>query len=206
MLAINAMQRKYHSPTEHRNLLSLREYYLKPKGSELAKDSIPISFFIEGLESYDESLLIEISKHLNFYTDYFDRNSPTILIHTRPLSSEIAEEPVQFIAGAFPNIIVGKSKDSLLLDLMFAASQSDVRMSYLYYYQVIERAAYFHLSDITKSTLNKILNSPDIQTNTGTYIDRILETVIQDSKSDDDTKIERVIKSLCNPAILWKEI
>jgi hypothetical protein len=79
-------------------------------------------------------------------------------------------------------------------------------MRYLYYYQVIERASSFYLSDTTKSTLNKILNSPDIQANADTYIDKIIESVNQDVKSDDESKIEKIVKSLCDPTILWKEI
>jgi len=207
LLAKHAIQRKYYSPSEHRNLLYLREYYQDiQKGSEPTENLTPISFFIEGMDSFDESLLTEISKNLNFYLHYFDRESPIILIHARPPSPEFVKKPVQYIDDAFPNIIISKSKDPLLLDLMSAALESDVRMSYLYCYQVIERAAHFHLNDITKSTLNKILNSPDIQANTDTYINRIVEAIIQDAKSDDESKIEKVVLSLCSPATLWKEI
>ena len=208
MLAKSAVRRKYNSPTEYRNLIFLRQYYSDKakKSSELVEDSIPVSFFIEGFESYDESLLIEVSKNLNFNMLYFDRTSPFILIHTPPLSFEIAKGPIQFINDSFPNVIVSKAKDSLLLDLVSAVLDSDVRLSYLYYYQVIERASYFHLGDTTKSTLTKIINSPDIQANSDSYIDRIVETVLQDAKSDDESKIEKVTKSLCNPTVIWKEI
>ncbi|MFC1932155.1 hypothetical protein ACFLXU_00790 [Chloroflexota bacterium] len=208
LLARCGVRRKYNSSTEYRNLLSLRQHYLDKikKGSELTEDSIPVSFFIDGFESYDEPLLIDISKNLNFNMKYFDRESPLILIHTPPSSIEIAKEQIRFIDDSFPNVIASKSKDSLLLDLVSAALRSDVRMSYLYYYQVIERGSYFYISDTTKSTLAKIINSPDIQANSNSYIDRIVETVLQDSKSDEESRIEKVIKSLCNPTVLWKEI
>lgn len=207
ILAVSVLRRLYYSPSDYRNLISLKRHYLDlPKSPELPEEYIAISFFITGFESYAESLLMELSKNLNFNMLYFDRKSPYILIHSLPLSSEIANDPIQYISDSFPNIIVSTSKDPLLLDLSSAALESDVRMSYLYYYQVIERAAYFYLSDITKSMLNKILHSPDIQTSTEAYIDRIVETVLVDAKSDDESKIEKVTKSLCNPNVLWKEI
>lgn len=207
-LAKSAVRRKYDSSSNYRNLISLRQHYAdKAKsGSELSEDSIPISFFIEGFESYDESFLIEVCKNLNFNMLYFDRDTPFIIIHTPPISSDITKEPIQFIDDSFPNVIVSQTKDSLLLDLVSAAMNSDDRMSYLYYYQVIERASYFHISDTTKSSLTKIINSPDIQANSEAYIDSIVEIVLQDAKSDDDSKIEKVTKSLCKPSVLWKEI
>ncbi len=94
----------------------------------------------------------------------------------------------------------------MLLDLSSEAERSDERMSYLYYYQIIERASYYYLADSTKSKLNRLLNSPDIQNNTDIYIERITESVLEDARADDDSKVERVIKSLCVPQNLWKEI
>lgn len=207
MLATHALRRVWYSPSEHRNILSLRQYFRdREEDPDQVEGFTPISFFIEGFNSYDETFLVELSKNLNFNMQYFDRGSPVIDIHFLTSSPEIANEPIQYINESFPNIIVSKSKDSLLLDLSSEALQSEVRMKYLYHYQIIERASYFYLSDSTKSKLNKLLNSPDIQNNTDIYIESITETVLEDSRADDESKVEKVTKSLCNPQNLWKEI
>ncbi|MEE9176037.1 MAG: hypothetical protein V3U19_07670 [Thermodesulfobacteriota bacterium] len=207
LLATHSLRRVWYSPYEHRNILSLRQYFRNRKEDpDQVEDLTPISFFIEGFNSYDETSLLEISKNLNFNMLYFDRKSPSIDIHPLTSSPENATEPIQYINESFPNIIVSKPKDPLLLDLSSEAEQSDERMSYLYYYQIIERAAHFYLGDSTKSKLNKLLNSPDIQNNTDIYIERITETVLEEARAKDEVKIAKVTKSLCVPQNLWKEI
>jgi hypothetical protein len=207
MVATHAVLRFWDSPSEHRNILSLRQYFRdREEDPDQVEGFSPISFFIEGFNSYDETFLVELSKNLNFHMKYFDRGTPVISIHSIAESSEIAKEPIKYINDSFPNIIVSKSKDPLLLDFASEALQSDIRLRYLYYYQIIERASYFYLGDSTKSKLNKLLNSPDIQNNTDIYIERITEAVLEEARADDESKVEKVTKSLCNPQNLWKEI
>ena len=207
ILATHTLRRVWYSPYEHRNILSLRQYFRdREEDPDQVENLTPISFFIEGFNSYDETSLVELSKNLNFNMCYFDRKSPFIYIHSLTSSPESVNKPIQYINESFPNIIVSMPKDPLLLDLSSEAAQSAERMSYLYYYQVIERASYFYLGDSTKSKLNKLLNSPDIQNNTDIYIERITDTVLEDARADDDSKIEKVTKALCVPQNLWKEI
>jgi len=206
ILATHALRRGY-SPYAHRNILSLRQYFRdREEDPDQVEDLTPISFFIEGLNSYDETSLVELSKNLNFNMLYFDRESPFIDIHSLTSSPESANKPIQYINESFPNIIVSKPKDPLLLDLSSEAEQSEERMSYLYYYQIIERAAHFYLGDSTKSKLNKLLNSPDIQNNTDIYIERITETVLEEARAKDEVKIAKATKALCVTQNLWKEI
>ncbi len=89
ILAKYTLRRVWYSPYGHRNILSLRQYFRdREEHSSREENLTPISFFVEGFNSYDETSLVELSKNLNFNMLYFDRESPSIDIHPLVLPPE----------------------------------------------------------------------------------------------------------------------
>ncbi|HIH96390.1 MAG TPA: hypothetical protein HA348_02685, partial [Thermoplasmata archaeon] len=92
--------------TDHRNLLPFRLYIMeKPKPTSTEDYFVgikPISFFVSGFKKFDEDKIIEVSKHLNFFMQYYDRESPFIVIHS--IESELAEssKELRFLQKEFP--------------------------------------------------------------------------------------------------------
>jgi len=168
-------------------------------------DRKPVSFFIGEFEAFDEEKIVEISRHLNFFMQYYDRKTTSIIIHP-PESSE--PEPVkqlQFVETEFPKCISTRRQNPFLLDLALAANEADTRLKFIYYYQILEYAAFYYVEDNIKRDLLKIINTPDILSNPDKYIPRILDTVSED-RQDEEAKIEKIIKTSCAPDIIWKEI
>lgn len=198
---------------EDRNLMLLNVYtnpnILKTMGLEEAflRDVKPVSFFVGEFEAFDEEKIVEISKHLNFFMQYYDRKASYILIHS-PESGELeTEKQLRFVEADFPRKIRTKRKNPFLLDLALAANEADTRLKFIYYYQILEYAAFYYIEDNIKKDLLKIINTPDIFSNPDKYIPKILDAVGE--KKQDDVlilKIEKIIKANCAPDIIWKEI
>jgi hypothetical protein len=105
--------------TGYRNLLELARYYRTrekdPDGSA-AKMMVPTSFWIREIE-WQETEVLELIRHLNFYSRYFDRRAPRIFIHSDDSSEEIARLPTRYPFDKFPTTILAKELDPYLLSL-----------------------------------------------------------------------------------------
>lgn len=197
---------------DDRNLMLLNMYtnpeLAQSLGSEIVdffKEKRPVSFFVGEFEAFNEEKIVEISKHLNFFMQYYDRKTTYITIHP-PESGE--PEPVkqlQFVEADFPKKLSTKRQNPFLLDLALAANEADTRLKFIYYYQILEYAAFYYIEDNIKRDLLKVINTPDIFSNPDKYIPKILDTV-SEKKQDDVVKIEKIIKANCAPDIIWKEI
>ncbi|MBI4186505.1 MAG: hypothetical protein HY530_03235 [Chloroflexi bacterium] len=196
---------------DDRNLMLLH-MYANPhlaKISGLEKDFFaekkPVSFFVGEFEAFDEEKIVEISKHLNFFMQYYDRKTTYTIIHP-PKSGE--PEPVkqlQFVEADFPKKISTQRQNPLLLDLALAANEADTRLKFIYYYQILEYAAFYYIDDNVKRDLLRIINTPDIFSNPDEYIPKILDTV-SESSQDVEAKIEKIIKTNCTPEFVWREL
>jgi hypothetical protein len=209
------------SKTEFRNLNLLRDYLLsksnnqkgrkagKSKKAAPIKDTFanmkPVSFFVRGFRRYDEEEMINVSKHINFLTRYYDRDCPWIIVHTTQTESNIPKQ-LQFIETAFPEKIVTKSYNPFLLDLAIEARKVEPRLQFIYYFQILEYAAFYYVEDEVKRQLLTIINSPDIHSNSDKYVSRILDAISTSAHIDEEHKIPKVIKSACRPDDIWKEV
>jgi hypothetical protein len=200
------------SGSEHRNLLLLREYVQsqsKKRGTfeEAFLGMEPISFYVSGFKRFNEDEIVEVSKHLNFFMQYYDRESPFIVIHSPESESmdEFTQSRIPEIA--FPETITTKRQDPFLLDLALTANTTTTaRLQFIYYYQIIEYSAFYYIDAKTRTELLRIINNPDIQANVDSYIPRILEAINVGVRQEDYTKIESVVKSVCSLEAIWKEI
>jgi hypothetical protein len=196
---------------EYRNL-TLLHTYVNPEPmqtlkfvKELIADRKPVSFFVTGFEKFDEGTILEVSKHLNLFMRYYDRKSPFILIHSAESGMPELPTQLQFVETTFPDRISTRRQDPFLLDLALAAINVETRLQFLYYYQILEYAAFYYISEDIKESLLKIIQTPDIHSNPDKYIPRILET-ISESRIEEEVKIDKTVKACCSPDIIWEEL
>ena len=195
--------------TDHRNLFLLREYVQfqsRKRGTfeESPVEMEPISFYVSGFRKFEEDEIIEVSKHLNFYMEYYDRESPHIVIHS-PETETFTQ--ARLPETVFPETITAKRQDPFLLDLVLTANiTTTARLKFIYYYQILEYSAFYYIDLKTRFELLRIINSPDIQANADLYIPRILETINILAHQEEEAKIENLVKSVCSPEAVWREI
>lgn len=202
--------------TNYRNLSSLKYYFnvlIKEAMEEEIEEEeqqyrelIPTSFFIRGFENFDTDEVINLSKHLNFMMPYYDRNSPIIEIHPEDRTEETPFGQLELIKNKFPENLQSNKKDSILLELVLTANQQrESRLTFLYYYQVLEYASFYYLDQDIKFEVEKILNNPDLRANLGEYTGQILDILSEDQR-DNAAKIVNVVNNVCNPKSIWEEI
>ncbi|MBA7612807.1 hypothetical protein ES703_20047 [subsurface metagenome] len=211
LLALSKLFRRTgkYSPYEYRNLVEIREFINATGEVDGSSWNVftgmqPISFYIEGFKKYDEQRIVDVAKHINFFMLYYDRVSPFILIHPSETEGE-EEKQLPIISESFPSKISTHSKDQMLLDLATTAHRTIPRLQFIYYYQIIEYAAFYYIDQITKSSLLRIINAPDIQAKPDIYIPQILE-ILATGRQEDEVKLEKVVRDACTPNLIWKEI
>lgn len=197
--------------TEYRNLV-LFNLYSNPAlverfrfAPEFLRDRKPVSFFMSGFQEFDEDKIIELSKHLNFLMRYYDRQTPVILIHSPRIEEEEPVKQLQFVKTTFPEKISSRRRDPFLLDLALAAMEVESRLKFIYYYQVLEYAAFYYVDDSIRRDLLKIVCTPDILSYPEKYISSILDAV-SESREDEEAKIEKIVNYSCTHDLIWSEL
>lgn len=193
------------SHTDYRNLITFKRFlrYKDDEKSPWANGTyIPASFWIDEID-YDESKLVKLSQHLNFYSYYFDRDAPRIIIHDTKQSVAVNRLTKAF--GEFPATVQGPQLDDYLLGLWESAIQaSDVFRRYLYFYQMLEYSAFYFIQAKVMCQLSRILIAPETSAFPQTAAQRVLDTMTTDRMTD-EAKIEAIIAEAVDPEILWKE-
>ena len=198
--------------TDYRNLLLLREYVQsQPKKQAIFEETfaemIPISFYVSGFKKFNEDEIVEVSKHLNFFMEYYDKASPYIRIQSPETEMKETFTQAKLPEIVFPETITTKRQDPFLLDLALTAyTTTTTRLTILYYYQIFEYLAFYYVDAKTRSELLGIINTPDIQANADLYIPKILETINIGVRQDEEAKIENLVKTVCSPEAVWREI
>lgn len=221
LLAIaSAFQRKdSKSFTNYRNLDEFEFFFLENKLRKNKKipdipKRTPMSFFINNVDwnsskiKESELRLIEIASHLNFYLNYFDNKTPSIIIH----EEEEGKEPQQknkenrYLFGEFPKKIKAHKLDSYLLLLHHKAeSEKNNFLKYLYFYQIIEYASFYYLKDDLAQQLTSVLVSPYTEGYIKTATQKIID-IMSGDKVHEIQKFTSVIKKYVDFEIVWKVI
>ena len=190
--------------SEYRNLREFKDYYSKSKPDYLRdyyKDKAPYSFYVEGPLENIINEKIKFLKSLNFYLSYFDRKSPQIQIMPTDIETEEVQVPCYSLSDEFPTSINASNLDTILLDIIEVAKKTtDIRLELIFYYQVIEYAAYYFLEENVNKKLNNIIKRPDINTNANDYIREIIEIFTNHfnvHKKSDREKIIKIIRNYC---------
>jgi hypothetical protein len=194
---------KTETKTSYRNLRQFKDYYSKDKPDyvkEYFKDRLPYSFYVKGnINEINDK--IKFAKTLNFYLSYYDRQSPSIQIFNTDKIDFKTKLPCYTLFDVFPPEINASSIDLTLLDILSVANKTtDIRLEFIFYYQILEYAAYYHMESEDDSKLRQILKRPDINLNANDYIKEIIE-VLSDRfnihKNSDKTRLDKTIKQFC---------
>lgn len=189
--------------TTYRNLRFFKDYYSTDKPDyvkDYFKDKKPFSFYVEGnLDAIVDK--VRFAKTLNFYLSYYDRKSPVIQIFNTENVESKTKLPCYALFDNFPDNINASKIDLTLLDILNVASRTaDVRLEFIFYYQILEYSAYYFLEKEDDAKLRNILKRPDVNHNANDYIKEIME-VLADRfnihKSSDKSRLEKTIKHFC---------
>ncbi len=191
--------------TLQRNLAPFSVYYavLKEHPELAEKLSQPLSFWIRAVK-WDEDRIVELARHLNFYMHYYDRATPRVSIHETNDGGR-AEAFVQHPLGDFPSAIAARRLDSYLLSVWETALATDPFKRFLYGYQVLEFASFYHLDEGTHENIRKIILSPDAPARFNEAVRQIIDAVMQ-VRLGEPQKLSSVIRHLVEPARLWTTI
>jgi len=163
----------------------------------------PISFFLGPICVENTDQVLDLARHLNFYMFFFDRNTPQIIIHKpEDLTAEFKEVSQKCV---FPSSIIGSEIDTYMLDLWSGARDVSGRLAFLYYYQMLEYAAFYFIEDQVKLRVEKILRQPNILSSIDTCVSQVVDEIV-DYKLSDEAKLNAVIKRIVDPCKVWTVI
>lgn len=190
------------SDTNYRNLRMFYDFGKNNQSDGLKKffnDKVPTSFFVSGDFSKIQFDFVRLAKHLNFYMRYFDRKTPVILIFNTDKEKEKFVLPCHTETKEYPETINARKVEPVILDLLQVASETNnIRLKYIFYYQILEYCSYYHLNEELKRRLNNIVKNPDVLNNSGHYSRQIIEEFKNYFKTNDDKqKLEKLILDYC---------
>ncbi|QQU04752.1 hypothetical protein [Myroides odoratus] len=194
---------KQETNTSYRNLRQFKDYFITDKPDyvkEYFKDRLPYSFYIKGnIDNITDK--IKFAKTLNFYLTFYDRNSPTIQIFNDEKIENLSKTPCYTLIDTFPKSINSNAIDNTLLDILNVAHKtSDIRLEFIFYYQILEYCSYYFIEQEDDFNLRKILKQPDINYNADSYIKEILEVLNERfnvHKTSDKVRLDKTIKNYC---------
>ena len=190
--------------TVHRNLLYLQRSGIE--GAEWgAEGLVPTYFWVRAID-WDESVIMDFVRQLNFYMHYFDTETPLILIHETATPMPETPRP-RFLLDNFPERIVIRQLESHLLSLWETVRRApgDPRHVFLYCYQIIEFASFYYLKDDQSQQLRRILVAPETATRPDDGIRQVLD-VVAEFKARDEERVVAVVRQFVDPVVIWKEI
>ena len=194
--------------TGHRNMQSFWLFQAPEMAFQAGTGGMlpePTSFWIRNVD-WDENAMVELAANLNFFMYYFDRKTPRILIHERPPEKEEVAVPVRFPFDSFPPEISGRPIQRYLLGLWESSIvASDLFRRFVYSYQIVEYAAFYHIKRTALEKIRRVLLLPDLSCRPGRAANEILDAVV-DHGMTEDQRFEAIIRDLVDPALVWSEI
>lgn len=168
-------------------------------------ERVPTSFWLTGLEIWDENEAVAIATHLNFYMRYFDKESPTILIHEDLPAQTSKEKSERYPYSTFPETISARSLDPFLLSLWESTLRGAPRLRFLHTYQILEYATFYHASDSVRDAVRRAVMSPHTHLEPSNAVNQILEAVAAD-KQPEIHKMQALIDQSIEPKSVWREV
>lgn len=132
---------------EYRNLRMFRDYFNLSSQPyflrDFYKDKKPLSFFIEGDMGQVFSDVKYFCELLNFYMFYNHRQTPQIIVLEKNEEELGFTKPCKFNGANFPSIISARHIDkSIITHLSAARKETDPRLKFIYYFQILEYTSY----------------------------------------------------------------
>lgn len=201
ILAKGFQQTKTSTKTNYRELRMYNDFYTLDEQPEFIKefykDCEAFSFYISGDFTTIENDFTYFLRLLNFYMEYFDRESPKIILHRKEtLKDEFIIPCLSEDGDEFPKSINAHNIELTVLETIDVANKTDdIRLQFIFYYQVLEYCTYYFLDASIKKELNQILKKPDINSKSKEYTKSIIDK-LQDhyyKNKDDSVKMEKTI-------------
>lgn len=194
-------------PSEKSNYRNLREYndfYTLSKQPAFVKEYFKgkkaISFYVKGRLNHFKNDFSHLIKSINFYLTYYDRETPSIVLLPKESNKDEYRMPCYSLFDTFPEVINAKSIETTILDILHTAHKTeDVRLQFIFYFQILEYCSYYYLENNIRQKLFNILKRPDININANNYSKNIIED-LQDHLSnhrEDAKKMEKTIATFC---------
>ena len=139
-----------------------------------------ISLFLRDQE-LDEDELVQIIKHMNLFTCYYDDLSQMIPVYTQPamITGPSGYKYLRYPHGDPPRTIAGKPVNPYLLDLWESSRTVDPIRQFLHSYQVLEFAAFYYLDSSTRDAIRSILLDPGMLWRIDGSIGEILDLLVR---------------------------
>ncbi len=168
--------------------------------ADYVKNGKPTSFWIRGIDNYDDDHIGDLVRNLNFHMSYFDQYTPIILIHEESVASpKVLHRPN---LDSFPDSLSGKDIDQHLLILWASANGGDPFLRFIHYYQILEYAGFYHVRDKVRREVERAIAAPDAVSRPDRVAQRMLDAISAEKRSD-EAKINEMIEECVDPQEMW---
>ena len=162
----------------------------------------PTSFWIRGIDGYDDDRIGDLVRNLNFHMSYFDRHTPTILIHEESVASHRVNDLHRPDIASFPDSLSGQDIDQHLLILWASAQRGDPFLRFIHYYQILEYAGFYHVKDKIRREMERAIAAPDAVSRPDRVAQQILDAMSADRRHD-EAKINEMIEECVDLQEMW---
>ncbi len=149
--------------------------------------------------------LLLLARHLNFYMRYFDKESPMIVIHEDLPAQTGREKSERYPYSEFPETISARTLDPFLLGLWESTVHGGPRLRFLYSYQILEYAAFYHASDSVRHAVRQAVMPPHTHLAPVNAVNRILDAIAADNQHETE-KMKAVVHQSVDPSAIWREV
>ena len=169
---------------------------------EYVRNGRPTSFWIRGIDEYDDDFVGNLVRNLNFHMSFLDRHSPTIIVHEEPIESPKLDEVRQLPVTSFPHAVSATDVDQHLLILWESAQQGDPFLRFIQYYQILEYEGFYHVQGKVRKTIERAIAAPDAISRTDWVAQQILDAMSEENRGD-IAKINQMIEECVDAKEMW---
>lgn len=170
--------------------------------AEYIQNGCPTSFWIRGIEEYNDDSIENLVLHLNFYMSCFDPETPRILIHDDAISSRKQKGLRRPHATSFPTVVSGREIEQHLLILWESAQEGDPFLRFIRYYQILEYAGFYYIRNHIRQEVARAIAAPDAKARPEQVAQQVLDAIAEERRGDKE-KINAMIKDCVKPQEMW---
>ncbi len=201
-LANYTVPRTNPSETKFRNLTSFGMLNKGDGERQAASIDVPRSFWIRNVE-LSEAKVVPLVEQLNFYLSYYDRLSPTIVVHG--VDPEDDHSRTRYPVASFPTAIACGQLDSNMLSFWSAARRENEMLQFILYYRVIEYAAFHYVDAVAEHKIKQILSNPARGHDNSKSFQDILNA-LDAGKMGGDERFLALVEKHVSPQTIWREV
>ena len=200
---------KHHVPlrvseTNYRNLRSFRGYFEKDRENNPDAFAEPTSFWIDNV-TWEDTEILKLVRHINFYLRYYDSESPIISINPAK-STETINPKARYVGDGFPKRIVSKELEASLLVFYSASFDSNSAANFLNLYRIIEFVSYGHMHDTLRKQIRTVLNRPSALDDIERSSTELLLMLREAKLEREQDALGRMLVEILPVERLWREV